>query len=257
MRLVESVRAYTFWRDVSQDSPSSSFLELHDILASHFLFIVAARIQIVDPQFHEFDTTKFPLYCVTSLKNLGKSSKTLTYNIFQYETDRHFVSCDVTDVLVSMTERKPVSYPDDWLSKYGKDTTNFRRNELLPDLDPGKTETNKSLVRVTYSDTDTYQHANWSSYLKYCYNSLYEHLFLGKGYTYVTQEEVLSGYRDVEMLFRNEANIGDIIFVQSWSEKAASGKSLDPGSVLFRLVNEAGNSCFEAKMTFYPVSSNL
>ncbi|WAR04842.1 hypothetical protein MAR_020211 [Mya arenaria] len=249
MRLVESVRAYTFWKHVSTSAPNTSMMDLHDILKSRLVFIIGARLQIMDRAFHEFETPKHPLYCITALKNLGKSSKTLSYDLFHEGSDRHLVSCDVTDVLVDEKSRKPIAYPDWWLEKYGHHVNGFRRAQLLTDVDPGSAQVNLSYFRVTLSDTDTYRHCNWASFLKYCYESMFEHVSRDGSYAWITSDDVNAGLRHVDMLFRNEATLGDVLIVQSWSECDQTDTGEYP-YLKFRIINN-GNSCFEAKMAFF------
>ncbi|KAH3700130.1 uncharacterized protein LOC127860888 [Dreissena polymorpha] len=250
LRLVESVRAFTFWKNVTPHEENRSLLDLHEVLQTHLVFIIGAELKIVDASFHEFESAKHPLYCLTELKNLGKSSKTLSYNIFHEGSERHLISCDVTDVLIDAQTRRPVSYPEWWLTKFGRNVGEFRRASLLGTLDPGETEVRVSYFRVTLSDTDTYGHCNWSSYLKYCCESLFEHVNKELGYKWVTCDDVSSGLQQADVLYRSEASLGDILLVQSWSDLEKDSRGFASKCLKFRLLKD-GNSCFEAKLKFY------
>lgn len=214
LRLIESSRSFSFWEHQVKpgDQTRCSLLDLGKVFQDHLVFVLGANVKIYKP-FYEFETPKYPLHIITKLKYLGKSSKTLAYELYHSNSNTLYVECDVTDVLVSMQERKPVAYPDWWIQKYG-DLVTSERADLR--INPVPTcQQVVSEVKVGDSDIDSYKHTNWSSYLKFCYNSLNEHV-LSSSYQNVGQLELKAGLKSCNLIYKAESNLGDILTLNSW-----------------------------------------
>ncbi|XP_052806335.1 uncharacterized protein LOC128235562, partial [Mya arenaria] len=192
---------------------------------------------------------------IFSLTNVGKSSKNLNCKLFHSDTNKQFVSCDVADVLVDPETRKPTPIPTWWTDEFGKGIPTFKP----PDPPFSDVEKNGDLyqseTKVMYSDTDSYQHCNWTSYMKFSYDSMMDHLIRGGGYDWVTLDDVKAGIRDVDILYRSEAMLGDTLTVQSWSTRGDKCENKEK-SLLFNVLN-VGTSCFQAKMTFFSPNPSL
>jgi acyl-CoA thioesterase FadM len=238
--LIEAVRSVSFSNYADDKSPPCSTLDFHNILENYFIFIVGVTMDIKRP-FHDFETPKAPLYVVEKLKYLGKTSKTLTYDIRHGNTDELYVSCDITDVLVSTKSRKPTAYPDWWFQKHGDLVTEEKAKfaeEGLPNNEPFS-----SVISVKSSDIDTYQHTNWASYLKFCYESFTDHT-LTNSYKRMNNLHLSNGLKSCSMIYKNETNLGDTLNVKSWESDA------DENKVIFNVLKD-NKVCLYCNMEFF------
>ncbi|XP_045208617.2 uncharacterized protein LOC123560497 [Mercenaria mercenaria] len=240
LTLVESVRSFSFSQYATVGQPRRSTLDFHEILDTHLIFIVGATVDIKRPC-HDFEGPKFPLYVIEKLKYLGKSSKTLSYEIYDCSTDTLQVSCDLTDVLVSGVSRKPVAYPAWWLQKHGDLITPEKAKlseDPIPTGQPAVSE-----VKVKSGDIDTFQHTNWASYLKFCYESLTEHA-TDNSYEQMNIQRLTAGVKSCKLIYKDETNFGDNLTVKSWNSDSQETR------VIFNVLKDK-KLCMYCDIDFY------
>lgn len=213
---------------------------MDSILKNHFMFIVGANIKI-EKDFHKPEAPKFPLYMKTGLKHVGKTSKTLYYDLYHAGTDQLYFTCDITDVLVSESNRKSVSFPEWWLEKYANSVTSPKAPPCTEPMPSGQVLSTN--VRVWASDTDTHKHVNWATYLRYCYESLYDHV-TNQAYGSVDKNALDAGIQTVNLIYSREANYGNNLVVLSWDSSVISK------TVNFNVMRDA-DMCCHCNLTFF------
>ena len=244
LRFFESVRACTFW-DYKHNHPpteTESLADFHVLLRDHFFFIVSAKLT-VQKHFYDENAPKFPLYVKASLDHVGRSSKRLSYRLYHQDATEEYATCTVDDVLVSSKNRKPVAYPDWWMEKFGhmckgKATTKFEIPKTLI------SEPNCTKYQVNLTDIDTYRHSNWSSYIKFCFESVYKHV-LDNNYSNINQSHIDGGVKSINMIYKSESNLYDTLSVLTQEDSDFSNR------VYGNILKEDGTVCFQVMMDFY------
>ncbi|KAL4228889.1 hypothetical protein ACF0H5_011929 [Mactra antiquata] len=245
LSLVESVRAFSFWTKDEQPgcrSSKKSYLDIDKVAKTNFIFIIGAKLTI-NPVFNDHLSPKFPLFMDQKLTYLGKSSKTLTYDLYYADTKDLYFSCDVTDVIVSSVNRSPSPYPDWWTEKYGDIGTNERPDYSVADVPLNNVLT--SSVQVKYGDIDQYRHTNWGAYLKYSYENLSDQV-TSNSYKYMRQSHMDKGLRECKLVYSGESNLGDVLTLQSWESEERTNEN----SVFFNILLGDAH-CFHCNLKFY------
>ena len=237
LRLIESVRACTFWNYNSQ----ASLADFHEILKNHLFFIVSAKVTIHE-YFYDEESPKFPLYVNAALENVGKSSKLMSYTLKHPGVETEYVTCSINDVLVSNTSRKPVAYPDWWMQKFAhlcsnkKHILEFPRDQLA--------DTYTTSYQVNLTDIDTYKHTNWTSYVKFCYESVYKHVYDGK-YANIKDNHIASGLKSLSLAYKNESSLYDNLNVVTHEDIHKQN------TVHGDVYKDDGTLCVQILMDFY------
>ena len=201
------------------------------------VFITGVRTDI-DKTFHDLESPKFPLYVRTYLKSFGKSSKTCSYELRHDGSDALYVSCDVTDVLISKTSRKPVKYPDWWIDKYSPHVEN--RQTVLPEMHIPGGDPFMTKVTVSHCDTDTHRHTNWASYIKFCSDNIHaREMQYDKTYIPVTD-----GIRSFDIKYTAESALADELSVTSVYSRSQE-------DTYCLTVNKGGVLCAFSNFCFY------
>lgn len=216
---------------------------MYKLLQDHFVFIVAADVEIKQ-EFNHHDAPRFPIYIETSLTQLGKSSKTLSYELRHFGTNTLYAKCHVKDVLVSTKTRKPVRYPNWWLEKFSTNSLNVDHKADIFENDIPEVGTFSSTAKVADSDIDTYKHTNWSSYIKFCYDSLHQHVD-DQNYETVSRDDLDAGIQSFNMVYNGESSYRDELQIVSWEKESTSTKT-----VRFNIKN-GGTVCFQSDVSFF------
>ena len=240
LRFIESVRACTFW-NYNNTSAQNSLADFHVVLQNHLFFVVSANVTI-HKYFYDEESPKFPLYVNASLDHVGRSSKRLSYRLYHPDVETEYVTCHVDDVLVSNISRKPVGYPDWWVEKFAHLCKGEKSIFELPRTQLSKTY--NTSYQVTSTDIDTYKHANWSSYVKFCFESVYKNVYENK-YDKITQNHIDSGLKSFSLVYKNESSLYDNLNICTREDK------FDETVVYGDVFKEDGTLCFQMLMDFY------
>ena len=218
--MVESVRAYSFWPVPHGERPTDSHIDSHNLLIDHFYFIASTRM-CINQNLYDLNMPKYPLIATKSLEFVGKSSFLLKTSIKHPDVDKSYADCYVQTVLVDPKTRKPSPLPDWWREKYVKHVQNNPQLKLEPLLEPNE-NTFSFPVMVNSRDVDSYKHANWSSYIRFCDDACAMHTHLGN-YKKVDNDRINCGLREFQISFKKESLLGDQLHVKSWEDLEKSG----------------------------------
>ena len=129
------------------------------------------------------------------------------------EVESPYVTMSYVDVKLDNETRKPKPYPASW------------RNFGIPS-EPSKSlkhnftsrpESNVCFTdhKIHYSDTDANLHANYTFYIRACYDSFIENIACEK-YDDSASSLMDAGIKTVDITYKQEAYMGDVVTVASW-----------------------------------------
>ncbi|KAK3579301.1 hypothetical protein CHS0354_033385 [Potamilus streckersoni] len=219
LALFESCRAFTFWPMPHASNPDEAWLDSNVLYRDNSFFIVGTTLK-VDPEFNKFESPKFPLFVDSKLEYVGTSSKGIAYSLFHQKRTRPYLVCEIQDVLVNTKTRKPVPYPDWWKAKYANLCKGKQAIPILSTVRPIERGLVTNYVKVTIRDTDTYNHTNWTSYVRFCFDALYENVFESR-YNRPLTPLITGGLKHLSASFKKESLAGDILAVESWENPEA------------------------------------
>ncbi|XP_067686934.1 uncharacterized protein [Haliotis asinina] len=218
LNLVDSGRAMSF-NTIPHDD--RSYLNFHTLYEQYLAFIASARLDI-RPEMYSYSVAKSPLQLNKKLLYYGKSSINLETKITESKTGLLLASCQQQTVSVSKETHRPAAHPDWWKEKYSKINLTGSALRVEPVPRPSQSEISSYSLTVQPSDTDTYLHVNWTSYLKFCLEA-----FAGFKHDRDKTANVLELYRPVkvaEVGYIKECSLGDLLRVDFWSEQTSNDK---------------------------------
>ena len=98
--------------------------------------------------------------------------------------------------------------------------------------------------QINYSDLDINKHANNSSYVKICYESVVKNV-VNHAYQHISQENLDAGVKSFLASYENESGLYDELDILSWEDKN------DKNVVFAHILKKDGKSCCQVKMEFY------
>lgn len=259
LNLVESGRALSFNR--MPNTTEDPFLAVEDLYSRYGLFQGSVRLS-VSKDLYNISMPKTPLILEKELVYVGKSSMNLHTNVLLPSRSLTLASCEVQSVLVDRVTRRPTPHADWWRKKFGRYTTPSRQLKVSVQKEPleevlgvdgsqnGKSASQQPVTGgvtavkgrgpqdlpvsdsvtsldliVCDSDVDSYGHANWAVYLKYCLDALI------MGTSLESSKQLKSrAVKLAEVAYIGEGSVGQRIRVNFWKDKTL------PQSVHFRIV---------------------
>ncbi|XP_052255571.1 uncharacterized protein LOC127861201 [Dreissena polymorpha] len=195
----------------------------------------------VEPAFYDVRGQKFPLVVDTRLKYVKRASSCFEKTLFHATSGTLFAKLTGIDVNVDYVTRKPTPYPD-W----------FRR-KIISDIDAAKVEytiptkpqvgvfTSHHIIRL--SDTDENRHTNYCTYSRVCLDSLCENITAGNYGSGLDAYNL--ALRTMEVTFKKESKLGDVITVTSWQD------AHNRDTFYFEISNLTGDVITTSMMRFY------
>ena len=201
------------------------------------------RIDISE-SFHKFENPKFPLYVDVEVTHYGKSSSRKVYTLLHENSSSPYAVCQIDDVLVDGKSRKPMPFPSWWQEKFS-----YINCAPKEPLDRWPSSVNLVMIvkedyLVLYEDIDTNVHTNYSTYVKFCYDSIYKGVCDAK-FRMLKSEHLTRGCKSMTMTFHGETNYRDLLTVELFEDSARFGG-------VFCYVRKAnGDKCCTVCFEFY------
>ena len=236
-RLITAVRSFTNWPVAHSGNPLDSIVDTHKLIEQDFLFIASMKIDISE-SFHKLESPKYPLLVDVEFTHCGNSSSRKVYTLYHEKMNSSYAECQIDDVLVDGKSRKPMPFPSWWKQK-------FHYINGGPKNPIGQWPAATDLVKVTeeeytvlYGDVDTNQHTNYSTYIKFCFDSVFNGVSNGQ-FKMVDTENLNRGVKTLEMTFHGETNYRDVLTVELFEDYDR------PGCVFcnIRKINVDGKYC--------------
>ena len=198
----------------------------------------------ISESFYKLESPKFPLNVDVEVTHRGNSSSRKIYTLFHEEVSSPYAVCQIDDVLVDGKSRKPMTHPPWWKEKFIY--INNGPKELI-----GQWPSASDLVKVTaeeymvlYSDVDTNQHTNYSTYIKFSYDSIVK-TAKDKSFRMLNVEHLEKGLKSLAITFHGETNYRDILTVELWEDSARPG-------CIFSIIKKPDNiKCCSLVLEFY------
>ena len=185
-----------------------------------------------------------PLRFRIYLSHVGKTSFTLTVDMFNHQTNETYGRCDSKIVYTDAKTRRPVKLPD-YLVEGFKDSieklqAKHKNIEKLGEFDiPNGALTSK--VKVLHGDCDRNLHVNQSTYPRWCSDVLYPHLIKLLDLKNMRETKGIH-MNEMVMQYLGEALVNEIITVYMWQKG---------NHIFFAFVSERGKQIFNAKLSLH------
>ena len=208
LSLAESVDHNPGW-DPSDDTDADGFA---------MIVTVFAKLEF-SQNFYNIHSPKYPLYLELAHDYLRRTSKCLTMKLKHPEVESPYVTMNYVDVKLDNETRKPKPYPASWRN-FGIPS---EPSKSLKHNFPSRPESNVCLTdhKIHYSDTDANLHANYTFYIRACYDSFHENI-AGEKYDDSASSLMDAGIKTVDITYKQEAYMGDVVTVASWVDSKNS-----------------------------------
>ena len=216
-RLLTAVRSFTNWPVAHSGSPRDSIVDTHKLIEEHFLFIVSMKIEISD-NFYQSESPKFPLRMDIELTHRGNSSSRKVYTLFHERLESPYAVCKIDDVLVNGETRKPMTFPSWWKQKFHY-INGGPKNTIgeWPATSDELVKVMEEEYTVLYGDIDHNRHTNYSTYIKFCFDSIFNGVSNLK-FKMVGSGNLDRGIKIMEMTFHGETNYRDTLIVELFED---------------------------------------
>jgi len=242
LQLFDSSRAFSFWTVAHAERPSESFLDARKLLENNLFFIATANLEM-NPELYNYSKPKYPLLVTKELDYVGTSSMNITSYLQQSDLKFPYAICKVQTVLANSKTRKPTPFPDWWRKKYETSAIGGTSLKMKPLPEVENVDVHHCPMTVFDRDTDSYNHTNWTSYIRYCADAC-SLMAMKNLYKNVDRQTINNGCKQVEISFRKESVLGDILDVVSWEH------SNESNTINFK-VKKGDDTCTEATVTFF------
>lgn len=233
LSLLESVDHNPGWDPADETDPDG------------FAMIVTVSLRMeFSPEFYYIETPKYPLFFEISHEYLRRTSKRMVSRLRHADVETPYVVTYCTDVKLDSKTRKPKPYPALWRT-FGIPTEPSKPFKHEFPERPGDVFYTEH--KIHYSDTDANRHANYTFYVRASYDSFHENI-VKKNYQVTALSLMDAGIKTVEVSYKQEAFMGDVVTVASW---------VDPINSLvyyFELLNN-NQTCCMITIEFFPAGS--
>ena len=173
---------------------------------------VFARIEF-SREFYDIDSPKYPLFMDMSHDYLRRTSKCCKMSLCHPDSEEPYVVMYSIDVKLDSETRKPKPYPASW-QKFGIPS---EPSKSMKHSFPDRPENGVFYTehKIHYSDTDANHHANYTFYVRACYDSFVENI-TKKNFPDSSNALMDAGVKTLEVTYKQEAFMGDVITVASW-----------------------------------------
>jgi acyl-CoA thioesterase FadM len=236
-------------RLVTQSNPESksdhdnkqSLADSYHLLQNYNFYTATVEME-VHPSLYNIELPKHPLVATTKFDYAGKSSFAIHTSIQHPSLDVPYATCAIQSVLVDRQTARPTPFPEWWREKFG-DVCVGGKPHIMPKLIKPPSVVPDVPVTVQFRDTDTYNHSNWKSYSRFCYDAVSMNA-IDSRYRSLTQADLVCGVKKLVMSYRQESVVGDILNVASWEDEENEGEiNCD--------ITKDGATCCQTKIQFF------
>lgn len=184
-----------------------------DTDADGFAMIVTVFLKLeFNQEFYNIESPKYPVFLDLAHDYLRRTSKCLSMSLRHPDVEAPYVVIHSIDVKLDSQTRKPKPYPDSWRNFGIPSESNKSLKHVFPSRPEGVFKTEH---KIHYSDTDANRHCNYTFYVRACYDSFHENL-VQQNYDSSAGLLMDAGIKTVEVTYKEEVFMGDVITVASW-----------------------------------------
>ncbi|XP_041371622.1 uncharacterized protein LOC121385150 [Gigantopelta aegis] len=205
-------------------------------------FTLIRGVVEIERAMYDETVPKMPLEGKLQLGYVGKSSINTIGTLIVPSTGQKLLQAIIQFVCVNTTSRRPVPHPDWCRGKYANVAVG--NESLKVQRTPRPADTHVFKVSVCWSDTDNYNHINWTTYVSYCVNYAIHDGIRKAFFKNVNKDVVKRGLRKISVGIGGENREGNKLTVHSWESAE------DNTTVCCEIENAAGNVVSVAKLRY-------
>lgn len=210
LKLFDSCEVGDFWHNKD---------DKHGPSQDQVLFMLNCELE-VDRALYEWESPKFPLVIDNRLVFVKRSSRAFENLLFHPERSKPYARFFTIDVNMDPQTRKPKPLPEWWKEHFRSPSDGDRREYELPPKP--KEGVFSSSCRIHFSDTDENKHANYTSYVRYCFDHMCENIIFGKYGSGLDAYQI--GLKKLQVTFLNECMLGDVLTIHSWQTDSSENR---------------------------------
>lgn len=235
-KLMKFMEGSRFFAHHALSSPGENNFVEYDVLTKDRMTFMGSTEFLINKAMYDRSVLKCPLDVKLRLHHVGKSSLSTQAKVFVHQSDNVLLSNINQVVSIDPLSRKPMPLPDWWKTKYAGMASGGEpmviQSESRPD---GATVYD---VPISWSDTDFYEHTNWTSYVKYCIDAANACCIKGQ-LRQISKETVKeSQVKTLRVRYSGESILGDTLKIYAWETPEL------PNSIKFQVYKETSPICF-------------
>lgn len=226
-----------------RDGQADSFLEYDKMTSGVLTFMASSRTSVNDAFYKLLDSDVVPALSVQlHLGYVGTSSLNTVAVLSESKSGIELARNVNQVVVIDKATRRPTPIPDWWRHKYESFVVENERL-IVPSLDIPTENTFRYDLKVSWNDIDGYRHANFVSYVRYCFDAAME--AVDKKFYSCFHDDILK-YRvkDIESAYKGECQAGDCLTVVTWQN------AQNPFKLHFSL-EKVGKVIFQSSVEFF------
>lgn len=237
MKLFSSSRIFV--HHVAMDESGQTFRDFQKLTQDSLTFLVTSELNFLRP-LYDLSILHKPLVVKVVGGYIGKTSLN-AITIVSLESSNTELMSNINQVVyIDPSTRKPTPLPDWWKEKYAESANG--KSSLRLDKFQRPSETGHCRFQVTWTFTDGYNHANWTSYAQYAIDAAY--LCSKQGSLKYFVENIKNGISKVQLHYYGESIEGDYLDIYAWEDTENTKK------VYFDMSKD-GTSIFQCIMYFF------
>lgn len=237
MSLCSSSRVYM--HHVAIDDVGSTFRDFKDLTKDHMTFLVTSQLTF-SKALYDMSILNNPLLIKVQGGYIGNTSLNALTTVSLDENSTELMSNINQVVYIDPETRKPTPLPSWWKEKYAESSK--EKSSLIIDKFKRPLKTGHQRFQVTWTYTDGYEHANWTSYARYAVDSA--HLCSKEGILKNFEENIKNGVSNIQLHYYGESVQGDYLDIHTWEDSEDSKK-------LYFDISKDEKSIFQCIMYFF------
>ncbi|XP_063440373.1 uncharacterized protein LOC134721359 [Mytilus trossulus] len=237
MSLCSSSRVYM--HHVAIDNIGSTFRDFKDLTKDHMTFLVTSQLTF-SKALYNMSILNNPLLIKVQGGYIGNTSLNALTTVSLDGNSTELMSNINQVVYIDPETRKPTPLPSWWKEKYAESAK--EKSSLIIEKFKRPLKTGHQRFQVTWTYTDGYEHANWTSYARYAIDSA--HLCSKEGILKQFEENIENGVSKIELHYYGESLQGEYLDIYTWEDSEDSKK-------LYFDISKDEKSIFQCIMYFF------
>ncbi|KAK3594293.1 hypothetical protein CHS0354_018983 [Potamilus streckersoni] len=218
-KIMKAIGAARYFAHHAQlDDTGRTFRDYAKLTDGQLTFLVASEL-VFTPDLYDYNVPKTPLIIKIQGGHIGNSSCNSVATMLS--RDNKFLCSNINQVvLIDKDTRRPMPLPDWWKSKYSKSAEGKRPVRFEKEVRPDKTSSFQ--IRIVWSDTDSNNHTNYASYVRYAIDAA--HFISKQGEIDEIKDMLNNGISKLEMLYLGESTEGDVLHIFMWARQSTQNR---------------------------------
>lgn len=231
---------------ITSPETGETFLEYDRLTSGLYTFMASAKTEITRECYDLPDAAVSPSFeAKLHLGYMGNSSLNSVATLYHTQTGKELARNINQVVTVDKTTRRPAPLPEWWKEKYGDCVVGNERLviPLVPVPDENVPGFYKGQCQVSWSDTDTYKHTNYLSYIRFCLDAAMDGIVDGQ-FQKFTGDILQYHVKSIQLAYKGESLARDTLDITVWEDAINA-------YILHFDVKKDKNTIFQSTMEFY------